>query len=48
MYVQESGGGESLERIARYNAQGLELCESLRELKSRADDAVDTVTQLSK
>ncbi|XP_026746875.1 trichohyalin-like isoform X3 [Trichoplusia ni] len=44
----ESGSGESLERIARYNAQGLELCESLRELKTRADEAVDTVTQLSK
>ncbi|XP_021199652.3 trichohyalin isoform X3 [Helicoverpa armigera] len=44
----ENGNGESLERIARYNAQGLELCESLRDLKSRADEAVDTVTQLSK
>uniref|UniRef100_A0A2A4JH61 Trichohyalin-like n=1 Tax=Heliothis virescens TaxID=7102 RepID=A0A2A4JH61_HELVI len=44
----ENGNGESLERIARYNAQGLELCETLRDLKSRADEAVDTVTQLSK
>ncbi|XP_035431480.2 ribosome-binding protein 1 isoform X3 [Spodoptera frugiperda] len=44
----ESGNDEVLQRIARYNAQGLELCESLRDLKSRADDAVNTVTNLSK
>ncbi|XP_075972771.1 uncharacterized protein LOC142974369 isoform X2 [Anticarsia gemmatalis] len=44
----ENGSGECLERIARYNAQGLELCESLRELKSRADIAVDTISQVSK
>ncbi|XP_031763483.2 uncharacterized protein LOC113523483 isoform X2 [Galleria mellonella] len=44
----ENGSGESIERIARYNAQGLELCEALRELKSCADDVVDTVTQISK
>ncbi|XP_063823515.1 myosin-3-like isoform X2 [Ostrinia nubilalis] len=39
---------ESLEKIARYNAQGLELCDTLRELKSCADSVVDTVTQLSR
>ncbi|KAH9640629.1 hypothetical protein HF086_000573 [Spodoptera exigua] len=44
----ESGNDEVLQRIARYNAQGLELCESLRDMKSRADDAVNTVTNLSK
>ncbi|CAB3225012.1 unnamed protein product [Arctia plantaginis] len=44
----ENGGGESLERIARYNAHGLELCESLRALKSRSDDAVDAISQLAK
>ncbi|KAM3968305.1 uncharacterized protein ACR2FA_007674 [Aphomia sociella] len=44
----EDGSGESIQRIARYNAQGLELCEALRELKSCADDVVDAVTQLSK
>ncbi|XP_022829661.1 myosin heavy chain, striated muscle-like isoform X2 [Spodoptera litura] len=44
----ESGNDEVLQRIARYNAQGLELCESLRDLKSRADDAVNTVSNLSK
>ncbi|KAG6453818.1 hypothetical protein O3G_MSEX008339 [Manduca sexta] len=37
-----------LERIAQYNAQGLELCEILRELKTSADSTVDTITQLSK
>ncbi|KAJ8726905.1 hypothetical protein PYW08_015302 [Mythimna loreyi] len=46
--TNEAGSGESLERIARYNAQGLQLCETLRELKSRADEAVETVTQFSK
>lgn len=46
--MQETGSGESLERIARYNAQGLELCESLQELKTRADEAVETVTKFSK
>ncbi|KAJ8724930.1 hypothetical protein PYW07_015888 [Mythimna separata] len=46
--TSEAGSGESLERIARYNAQGLQLCETLRELKTRADDAVETVTQFSK
>ncbi|XP_049865476.1 uncharacterized protein LOC126366410 [Pectinophora gossypiella] len=44
----EDGRGESLDRIARYNDQGLELCEALRELKSCADDAVDTVTEVSR
>lgn len=44
----EDGRGEYLERIARYNAIGLELCENLRELKIVADDSVDTITQLSK
>ncbi|KAL0883793.1 hypothetical protein ABMA27_015885 [Loxostege sticticalis] len=39
---------ESLEKIARYNAQGLELCDTLRELKSCADNLVDTVTKLSR
>ncbi|XP_053599581.1 golgin subfamily A member 4-like isoform X2 [Plodia interpunctella] len=44
----EIGSGEGFERIAQYNAQGLELCEALREYKSRADSALDTLTQLSK
>lgn len=44
----EDGRGEYLERIARYNTVGLELCENLRELKIVADDTVDTITQLSK
>ncbi|XP_034825647.1 uncharacterized protein [Maniola hyperantus] len=44
----EFGGDEAVARIAHYNAQGLELCEGLREMKSRADDAVHTVTLLSK
>ncbi|XP_059060207.1 centromere-associated protein E-like [Achroia grisella] len=44
----ENGSGESLERIARYNEQGLELCESLRELKSCADDVVGRVIQIYK
>ncbi|XP_072941662.1 uncharacterized protein [Epargyreus clarus] len=41
-------GNEEMDRIAEYNAQGLQLCESLRELKSQASDAVDMITQLSK
>ena len=46
--MQENGTGESLDRIAHYNAQGLELCENLHELKSRAMEAVETVTKFSK
>ncbi|XP_060800647.1 cingulin isoform X2 [Amyelois transitella] len=42
------GSSEGIERIAQYNAQGLELCEALREYKGRADIALDTLTQLSK
>ncbi|XP_045763782.1 myosin-9-like isoform X2 [Maniola jurtina] len=44
----EFEGNEAVKRIAQYNAQGLELCEALREMKSQADDAVDAVTLLSK
>lgn len=45
---QDLGDNEAVERIDRYNAQGLELCEALREMKSRADDALDSATLLSK
>ncbi|XP_038213298.1 cingulin-like [Zerene cesonia] len=38
----------ALDRIALYNNQGLQMCEALRDLKSRADEAVDTITVLSK
>ncbi|CAG9563575.1 unnamed protein product [Danaus chrysippus] len=39
---------EAMERISIYNNQGLHLCETLRELKSKADEAVNTVTLLLK
>ncbi|XP_046978841.1 centriolin-like isoform X2 [Vanessa cardui] len=39
---------EALDKIAQYNSQGLELCESLRNLKTQADDALDIVTSLTK
>ncbi|XP_039745936.1 myosin heavy chain, muscle-like isoform X3 [Pararge aegeria] len=45
---QEFGCNDAVDRIAHYNKQGLELCEALREMKSRADDALDTVTLFSK
>ncbi|XP_045492270.1 myosin-9-like isoform X2 [Colias croceus] len=38
----------ALDRIALYNNQGLQMCEALRDLKSRADEAVNTITVLSK
>ncbi|XP_047545631.1 myosin heavy chain, muscle-like isoform X2 [Vanessa atalanta] len=41
-------GNEALDKIAQYNSQGLELCESLRNLKTQADDALDIVTSLTK
>ncbi|XP_032512145.2 trichohyalin-like isoform X2 [Danaus plexippus] len=37
-----------MDRISAYNNQGLHLCETLRELKSKADEAVNTVTLLLK
>ncbi|CAH0717281.1 unnamed protein product, partial [Brenthis ino] len=39
---------DAVERIANYNTQGLELYEVLRDLKTRADDAVDTIIALSR
>ncbi|XP_063530740.1 myosin-14-like [Cydia strobilella] len=44
----DCGEGETLQRIANYNSQGLRLCEALRELKEQADCAVDTVAYFSK
>ncbi|XP_052738120.1 forkhead-associated domain-containing protein 1-like [Bicyclus anynana] len=41
-------GTDAVERVARYNTQGLELCEALREMKSRADNVVDTAAEFSK
>ncbi|CAH2091841.1 unnamed protein product [Euphydryas editha] len=41
-------GNEAVDKIARYNSQGLEMCEALRSLKTQADDAIDTVTLLTK
>ncbi|XP_004927928.1 uncharacterized protein LOC101738576 [Bombyx mori] len=40
--------GDILEHLSRYNDQGFELCGALRELKTQAEDAVNTVTDLSK
>lgn len=37
-----------MQRVARYNARGLELCEALRELKTRSDDSVDAIANFSK
>lgn len=45
---QEIVATDAAERIANYNAQGLELYELLRDLKTRADDAVDTIIALSR
>ncbi|XP_050362802.1 myosin-9-like isoform X2 [Nymphalis io] len=39
---------EAMDKIAQYNSQGLELCESLRNLKNQADDALAIVTSLTK
>ncbi|XP_073944817.1 uncharacterized protein [Choristoneura fumiferana] len=47
-YSQEDGRGETMQRVACYNARGLELCEALRELKSRSEDAVDAIANFSK
>ncbi|KAI5641950.1 MAR-binding filament-like protein 1 [Phthorimaea operculella] len=44
----EDGRGESFEKIAQYNNEGIELCDTLRQLKARADDAVDTIAQIAR
>ncbi|XP_045489192.1 myosin heavy chain, clone 203-like isoform X3 [Pieris rapae] len=45
---EEEPDSDALDRIDAYNKRGLEMCEALRDLKSRADDAVETITLLSK
>ncbi|XP_061706122.1 RB1-inducible coiled-coil protein 1-like isoform X2 [Cydia pomonella] len=45
---QDCGEGETMQRIAHYNSQGLQLCDALRQLKEQADCAVDTVAYFSK
>lgn len=45
---QDQTDGDILEHLSRYNDQGFELCGALRELKTQAEDAVNTVTDLSK
>lgn len=45
---QEILNEDVMDRISAYNNQGLHLCETLRELKSKADEAVNTVTLLLK
>ncbi|GBP17090.1 hypothetical protein EVAR_8153_1 [Eumeta japonica] len=44
----ENGSGEALDKIAKLNTQGLDLCEALRDMKGRADGVVTTVIELSK
>ncbi|XP_063374769.1 uncharacterized protein LOC134662468 isoform X2 [Cydia amplana] len=44
----DCGEGETLQRIANYNSQGLQLCEALRELKEQADCAMNTVAYFTK
>ncbi|XP_045526779.1 ribosome-binding protein 1-like isoform X2 [Pieris brassicae] len=45
---EEEPESDALDRIDAYNKRGLEMCEALRDLKARADDAVETITLLSK
>ncbi|KAJ2950728.1 hypothetical protein O0L34_g8989 [Tuta absoluta] len=44
----QDGRGESFEKIAQYNNEGIELCDTLRQLKSRAESAVDTIAQIAR
>ncbi|VVD03435.1 unnamed protein product [Leptidea sinapis] len=46
--AKEEIDSEALERITRYNQQGLDMCEALRDLKNQADEAVDMVLLISK
>ncbi|CAH0397289.1 unnamed protein product [Chilo suppressalis] len=45
---REDNPNEAMDQIARYNVQGLELCEALRSLKTCADSAVESISQLSR
>ncbi|XP_047523028.1 ribosome-binding protein 1-like isoform X2 [Pieris napi] len=45
---EEEPDSDAIDRIDAYNKRGLEMCEALRDLKARADDAVETITLLSK
>ncbi|XP_047989053.1 myosin-11-like isoform X2 [Leguminivora glycinivorella] len=45
---QDCGEGEATQRIANYNTKGLQLCETLKELKEQADCAVDSVAYFTK